>query len=458
MTRILKLTILLMGLLLLVTTLGYWAARAEKSSERAVVMREIDATGQHQRLIQIWPGFRRPYLLTHEPLHGAVSWLTDTSSQLMVIAIRPGIEGGADYYRVNSSDQSLTRVAEGASDSLVASSPSQHWLLVALPAGTERDYWLIHLPTARRWSISKLLGPRQLAFPARHLFANDGQWLYLTLQADGAYSVVRIDLADFTLRELATRLLPADYVGVQAQIGEWLIVWDGRHYNRVSTDGTDFGPLLEGDANDALFTVYPDDGVALIHRDNRMLAVDVATQAILWEQTEFTMGFPASGPPGWINIWQEDINLLLRVSTGETRALPAELQGPSTTRRTLFSNGRWALYSRSATGQEWWVYDWGSAKSRLLRQDMQYFRFVGVMPDEEWLLVENAAWPYGLYRLNLRDGTLEQMTTGGSFTWMGWTPPFLSTWQPFPLLFIGVLLMICPILFRLPRRWLKLTA
>lgn len=454
MRRFILYTLTIGGLLLLLTTLGYWVARTEKSSERAVVLREIDATGQHQRLLQIWPGFRRPYPLTHAPLYGAVSWLTDTSGQLVVIAIRPDVEGGTDYYRVNASDQPLTRVVERANDTLIAASPDRQWLLV-LREGVERDYWLIHIPTRRRWSISTLLAPRQVGFPARHLFSDDGQWLYVTLQADGVYEVVGIDLADFTLREIATGLLPADYGGVQAQIGEWLLVWDGRRYYRVRTDGTDFGPLLEGDGNDALFTVYPDDGVALIHRDNRIVAVDVATGAILWEQTEFTMSFPATGPPGWINIWQEDINLLLRVSTGETRALPAELQGPSTTRRTLFGNGRWALYSRSATGQEWWVYDWGSAKSRLLRQEMQNFRFVGVMPDEQWLLVENAVWPYGLYRLNLRDGTLEQMTTGGSFTWMGWTPPYLSAWQPLPLLFIAVLLIILPLLTPMLTRLLK---
>ncbi|GIK64827.1 MAG: hypothetical protein BroJett018_26210 [Chloroflexota bacterium] len=456
MIRLLRLTPLLMGLLLLLTTLGTWVARAEKSSERAVVLVTGNPADGNQRLLQIWPGFRRPYVLTREPQRGTFGWVLDPANRLVQVVVIGGVGEGWRYYRINSSGRLLSPLIE-VQDGLVVSSPDRQWMVAVLHTPVW-EYWLIHVPTGRRWSIAELMGlseSHRAEFRTGYAFSNDSQWLYLIPQT-APYDLIRIRLVDRVVTKSAD-VFP-DYPEIQAQIGDWLIMRRNQQFYRVRTDGTGFGPLLEGDGNDALFSVYPDDGVALIHRDKRMLAVDVGTWAILWEQTEFTLGFPPDGPPGWINIWQEDINLLLRVTTGETRALPAELQGPSTTRRTLFNNGRWALYSRSATGQEWWVYDWGSAKSRLLRQEMQYFRLVGVMPDEKWLLVENAVWPYGLYRLNLRDGTLEQMTTGGSFTWMGWTPPYLSTWQPLPLLFIGVLLMLFPFLCRLPRRWLKLTA
>ena len=449
MTAMLKITLRLLTICLLLTTLGTLAARATESTRRVSVVTTQAPDGYH--LLQIWPGFRRAYPLRHDPLTGNLGWSRDGVGRLAYLTT----EQPAwlfDYYRLNPSGEPLTLLYGGAVNLKIADSPDGQWMLLSVQPGEEWRYVLIHIPTARRWSLDDVLAPRPLVI-ANHRFADDSQSLYLIAQADATHELIALNLTDFTVRPVLADLTVSDYPGIHAQIGDWLVVRDGLQYRRVRTDGRDAAPLLTLDPPslpDAVFDAFPAEGIVLIHRDNRMLAVHVERGEILWERPAFTLGHPATGPAGWLNVWDVDLNFLLHLPTGETRPLPAELQGPSTTRRPIVGNEHWAVYSRS--GQEWWVYDWDAGKSHLLRRDMLYFRYVGLAPEGGALLVEDSTPPYGLHRLNLRDGTLEQVASGRGFTYMGWMSPYQPAWRPLPLLLLGVLLLLLP---RIAHRLLK---
>lgn len=465
MTRLLQMTTLLMGLLLLTLTLGGIVLRPTDNTEKVPLMVEQDLRQNLVRFFQIWPGVERALTMTPYHAEGYQFWGVDAAGEAAYVARTDVAYQRMTLYQLRSSHPRA--VVENAYAGTVYTSSNFAWVLYAVddPDGGW-EYWAANLRTGQRWPVSQLIHPRLVAFRTVHVFSADDQWLYITAQEPDPprYEVIALRLSDGVLIDVTNGHGGTNGVHLQGQVGDWLIFDRGEQMFRIRSDGSDFGPLFdppippsedEPSLPPYVFMTYPPYHLALIQHDRQTLAVDVEAGKIVWQHDDPIYGFMFFSADGWVRLTRGLGEIRLHLPTGEIQPMPAVFSAPSTYRQADSSDGRWTLYEQQnpSTGIfEWWRYDWASGQSRLILADTTELIFRGVSPDGQWIWAEDNH-ESKLKRVRVSDGHIERVFPRGDYRIVAWMYPFIPTWQPLPLMLLSLALLIIGLM---PRRLLQL--
>ncbi|GIK64829.1 MAG: hypothetical protein BroJett018_26230 [Chloroflexota bacterium] len=465
MTRLLKITLVLMGLLLLTVTLGGILVRPADNSEKVPLMAEQDLRQNHLRFFQIWPGVDRALTITPYDPSGYQFWGVDAAGEAAYVAKTDVAYQRLTFYQLHSSHP--RPIVENAYAGTVYTSSNFAWVLYAIdqPDGGW-EYWAVNLHTGQRWPVSQLIQPRIVAFRTVHVFSSDEQWLYITAQEPDPprYEVVAMRLSDGVLVEVTNGHGGTTGVHLQGQVGDWVIFDRGEQMFRIRRDGSDFGPLFDPPISQSedepslppfVFMAYPSYHLALIQQNLLTLAVDVEAGKLVWQHGNLRYGFTVDDTDGWIILTQEVVSIRLHLPTGEIQPMPEVFSAPATYRQADSSDGRWTLYEQQnpSTGVfAWWCSDWASGQSRLILADSTDYIVRGISPDGQWIWAADNR-ESKLKRVRVSDGYTEIMFPGGEYRIVGWMRPFVRTWQPAPLMLIALALITLSIL---PRRLLQL--
>ncbi|GIK64828.1 MAG: hypothetical protein BroJett018_26220 [Chloroflexota bacterium] len=465
MPRLLRATVLLVGLSLVIQTFSLIMLRRDDASERVPVVMETRRTDYQGRLLQIWPGVERPYTITPDFLTG-VRWLgVDTNRTTAYFSAYATDPSRMNVYHVSPTLTDVQTVIENAVAGWVVVPYSAYnmpadleWLIYAKsdPNGAW-IFWMMHLPTQREYNLTEWIDPYYFLSGSNHFITNDGRFLLATVVDEyNLYeSILRIDLSNGSWINITEGSDLTEKLYLWGQVGDWVLFKHVDDNYRVALDGYGFG-LLVNDTVEAytgsefVSILHESSGLAVVERNHQSLGVEVGSRKIIWRHEGVQVGFSSYSDQDWVLAQQGDQWFRLYLPTGELQFFPAELNDwhgypvvESSNRRLLV----FGMYDYQTQVTRLGSLDWETLKFRRFAQTLSAYYIAGISPDDQWL------WLYGSdgeSRLRLSDGHLEHLITGDPYgTIYDWMRPLIRTWQPIPLMLIAIALFVIGLL---PRR------
>ncbi|MBZ0320453.1 MAG: hypothetical protein K8L91_28830 [Anaerolineae bacterium] len=464
MPRLLKITALLMGLVLLVMSLGGTMLRPNDPNEHVPVVYNEMAITDRQLYLQIWPGVTKP-LHFLPPGYNMTQFLGINPHSGAIYFLRQGADyTRSDLVQISGIPPHAQTVAQDISpDSLIwprsqlTNARSFEWVMFASfkPDGNW-EYWITHLVSGQRYNLSAWIAPHQVYYQGGGLVISTDRLLLLPTydSAQNRVNILRVDLQDGTWTNLTASYTLSPLLTAWTHMDDWLIIGNGPRLYRLSFDGAIFEPLVEEDtgSSESLLSLDKDSGIAVIEHNSDRLGIEVSTRRIIWQYSELDLGYGRSNnAQGWLLAWHNRVPVRLHIPTGEIQSLPSSLD-PFQDFPILQTSDTLIYTHKDPTSMEisWGRTNWDTGVTHLIRHRMNDFQLFDVSPDGRWLWLKG---PDGLYRMRVADGHLDHLMDGGPYFSVGWTRPFTRTWQPTPLLLIALALITFSIL---PRPLLQL--
>lgn len=458
MTRLLRLTAPLAGLILVTFALGGSFIRPADADEWVALMGEWDPYGDALGYFQVWPGVDSR--LTYALAPGTLFWGMDpTGRHAYFSTLHPSLTS-LNYYQA---DSRLRPIVKYAYAETVFPSPDFTWLIYGAddPNGGW-DYYVTNTHTGQRWNLSDLVGARSVVYRSQPQFSADGTWLYITVQEPDplGFEVVGINLTNGAVLDITKRHGGTDGARLRGLVGDWLVFDRGDEVlYRIRTDGSNFGDLFHLptriDARYPIFVeaTYPAYGLLLLRVDQTSYALDVPAGELRWQQSGLHVFDAPVSSTGWMTVTQLGLVTRLHLPTGEISAMPFEDETSANFLRDS-PDGRFVFYLRfnmQSARYEWCVHEWATGESRIIPVNVDYLTLWAVSPDGNWLWVEDSgrgAWR----RIRVQDGYGQTVLPYDTYySVVGWMHPDVQSWHPLPLLLIALALMLIGIL---PRRLL----
>lgn len=461
MPRLLKFTTFLMGLLLLVVTLGLMSRRQTPFDDYVPIIMQPRQNDGTTRLVQVWEGSGAVLPITPGYVKDAQMLGVFDDGNTFAYAVVHDDYSVVDYMRANPNAPQGQRIVRNALYGSLVVSPDGKWVFYRQsdPA-TDQPFIALEVETGQQWNITEIVRPARVIFQGLHAFSRDGEWLFVSVVEAGSIPkarLMRIGLKDGTAETLPASVTLPRTISILRQVGDWMLVTMEDQVYRQSIEQASFEPLLSDrppDENSAYWwSGYDALGVVLLIRESHALGVEVNSREILWDYTDLGLTLGITTKSGWILGTYRSAPARINLVTGEIQLFDLSEDDPGAYLLTQTPDDQWVIYVHWDDNgfMEWRRRNWANQTDALIRAKMDDANFVGLSPDGRWLLLTQ---PDGLYRLNVQDGSFQLLLPDQDFAILaGWMRPFTRTWQLSPLLLIALALITLSIL---PRPLLQL--
>ncbi|KAB2860138.1 MAG: hypothetical protein F9K46_10475 [Anaerolineae bacterium] len=457
MTRLLKLTVFLMGLILLLLTLSEAFIRRSPFDDYVPIVVQPPQKDGTVEMVQAWPGRSTTLSMTsHHSRQIRVLGVFNEGQTVAYGAIKDD-PSTMDYMLADAATPQGRRVINGILNGSLTISPDGKWVLYQT-ADAQRSFIVRQVETGQQWNISQIVQPLFVMNDGlnENVFSDDSAWLFVFVDDDGLPGtghVMRIRLRDGLVEYLPLTASSFPGIKILGQVGERMIMSFDQHYYQLTLDQSVI-ELLPLDVPESTFgsgILLDEIGVLFLSQQNRSISVDITTGKVLWDVDDFIQPSWNVMDTGWM-ILPGHLPTAIRVHlmTGEIQTLP--ISGLTQPILAQTPDGAWLIYVEGRNGiLEWRRMNWATQADVLIRGNMNDTDYVAISPDGHSLMLTK---PDGLYQLNVKDGSLEFLLPAKDF-WMlvDWMRPFTRTWRPAPLLLIALSLITISIV---PRRLLQL--
>ncbi|MBZ0320454.1 MAG: hypothetical protein K8L91_28835, partial [Anaerolineae bacterium] len=461
MPRLLKLATLLMGLLLLVVTVGLGSRRQTPFDDYVPVVMQPRQNDGTTRLVQVWSGSGAVLPITPGYVQDAQTLGVFDDGTTYAYAVGWHDYSVVDYMRASPNAPQGQRIVRNALYGSIMVSPDGKWVLYRQSdPSTGQPFVALNVETGQEWNITEIVRPVRVAFQGMHAFSRDGEWLFVSAVEASSIPksrLMRIRLSDGTSETLPPAVTLPRTISILGQVGDWMMVLMEDRVYRQSIHQPIFEPLLTDTpvAQNSEYWLggYDDLGVALLMRERHVLGVEVASRKILWAYTDLSLSLDSATKQGWmIGAYQSGF-ARIHLVTGEIQTPDWTTDAPGAYVLAQTTVDQWLIYAQWDDNDimEWRRMNWVTHEDSLIRGNMYDANFIALSPDGRWILLTHSD---GLYRLNVQDGSFQLLLPDQDFAMLaGWTRPFTRAWQPLALIAIAVALITLSIL---PRRLLQL--
>lgn len=457
MRRLLRLTLMACGLLLILTNGLLAQARQQPSKTHWLILCQDDSEWGHYsgtlHLARVSPGGGRVFRVTqsrgddttHLVNYGDDAWVYLWQTQHTDgFGLRT-----AAVFRINRGDLHEEVFGWFSVGNKLIPQPNGEWL--------ELD--TLHQIMAL-YRMERPNQPRQLVFQFERsnllmttntppIFSDDGQWMYFNVvdRYTDIGEVYRVHLSNGDLTNLTATVETS--LALQAALLDegWLIVQNATPAHllyRMRVDGSELTPLVSH-PNRLVWTAWLRQPRLMILQDYNtagLLALPLEGRTPVWEVAEPVIALYTL-PAGDLVIRTAQDEIALIHPNGTRQPLTA--LSPSLQFEFFMQRGDWVYYADESFSNRTTIGRINTVTGRNQRlAEGLYLEVVAVSPDDTWLALSGIIHEQpGLYRLNVDGSGLVRLTDHHRrFTFMGFGPPIDLDWSAMLLVIGGVSLVL----------------